>query len=211
MINVSHFITANNHCLSDPLIHNEKSLLVKVAGGDENAFRKLFTAYANLLGEYVLRLAGSEPVTQEIVQDVFLKIWLNRSTLTTVECFKAYLFVVARNHAFNCLKQLAREKNREREWVSAVLHQAVNGSSEETAPEAYKLIEDALALLPAQQKTVYTLSRKDGIRHEEIARKLNISHGTVKKHMVLALRFLKHHVRTHLGFLAILLTDFYSY
>ena len=96
-------------------INIEKELLVKVSQGDENAFGQLFTLYYNQLGDFIMRIAESRPLAQEIVQDVFLKIWLNRATLAEVESFRAYLFVVARNHAFNCLKQIARERNRKKE------------------------------------------------------------------------------------------------
>ena len=154
-----------------------------------------------------MRLTGSEPLAQEIVQDVFLKIWINRAALMEVTCFRAYLFVVAKNHVFNCLKQMARERTRKQEWIQAVLHQA-SLPEEADAPDTGRLLEEAVELLPSQQRKVYTLSRQEGIRQAEIARKLNISHETVKKHMVLALRFLKNHLRTHAGMLLLLLAGF---
>src|SRR4051794_31123528 len=94
-----------------------KIMLLKVAEGDENAFAALFKIYYNQLGEFIMRITESKPLTQEIVQDVFLKIWINRSSLAELDSFKAYLLVVARNHAFNCLKQIAREKSQKKEWV----------------------------------------------------------------------------------------------
>ena len=155
----------------------------------------------------MVRLTASEPLAQEIVQDVFVKIWVNRAALMQVTHFRAYLFVVARNHAFNCLKQIARERTRKREWIQAVLHQA-SVPEEADAADRGHLLEKAVELLPAQQRKVYILSRQEGIRQAEIARKLNISHETVKKHMVLALRFLKNHLRTHAGMLILLMADF---
>ncbi len=152
-----------------------------------------------------MRITQSELLTQEVVQDVFLKIWINRSSLTEVDCFKAYLIVVARNHAFNCLKQIAREQSRKKEWVNSVLHHAVNSIDESDAIDTGKLIDEAVELLPSRQKKVYTLSRREGIRPQEIARELNISHETVKKHMVLALRFLKNHLRTRIGLMIIIM------
>ncbi len=190
---------------------NEKLLLLKVAAGDENAFGQLFQIYYNHLGEFIMRITESEPLTQEIVQDVFLKIWLNRSSLSEMTCFKAYLLVVARNHAFNCLKQIAREQRRKKEWVNAVLYHAVESVNDNNDIDTCMLIDEAVELLPSQQKKVYTLSRTKGIRHDEIARQLNISHQTVKKHMVLALRFLKNHLRSRLNLMIILMTNFLYY
>ncbi|WP_315822286.1 RNA polymerase sigma-70 factor [Paraflavitalea speifideaquila] len=192
--------------MSNLSINDVNGLLLQVSEGDENAFAQLFRAYHNLLADYIMRITESEQLTQEIVQDVFLKIWINRHSLPTIDCFKAYLMVVARNHAFNCLKQIAREKNRKKEWANSVLHLALNNTNEPPFPDPSQLIDEAVELLPRRQKNVYLLSRKEGISQEAIAQKLNISHETVKKHMVLALRFLKNHLRANIRFFLFLIT-----
>lgn len=196
--------------MSTHSINDVKGLLAQVAEGNEQAFAQLFKLHYNQLGDFIFRITESKLLTQEIVQDVFLKIWINRSSLATIESFKAYLIVVARNHAYNCLKQIAREKNRQKQWADTLLHQAVSQDNEtepgNTAEDAGRLLEEAVALLPPQQKNVYLLSRQEGISHDGIAKKLNISHGTVKKHMVLALRFLKNHLRTNSNLLILFIT-----
>ncbi|MEO8413695.1 MAG: RNA polymerase sigma-70 factor [Ginsengibacter sp.] len=181
----------------EPTTNTVQDLLLKVAGGDEIAFSELFKTYYNLLGDFIMRVTESEPLTQEIVQDVFLKIWINRSALAEIHCFKAYLIVVARNHALNSLKQIAREKSRKKEWVDTVLHQASYEAEEPPSIDHFRLVDEAVALLPPQQKKVYTLSRTHGMKHAEIARELNISLETVKKHMVLSLSFLKNKLRSN--------------
>ncbi len=196
--------------MSNTSTYNEKVLLCKVAAGDENAFAQLFKNFYNQLGEFIMRLTESETLTQEIVQDVFLKIWTNRVVLVEIDCFKAYLLVVARNHAFNCLKQIARENNRKKEWVNTVIRLAANEVEEITPTETGNLIDAAVALLPPQQKKVYTLSRQEGFKQEEIARELNISLETVKKHMVLALRFLKHHLRRNSSLFSFFVLSFFQ-
>ena len=183
---------------------NEKALLLRVAEGNENAFAELFNNYYNQLGDFIIRIAESEEVTQEIVQDVFLKIWTNRQALAQVDSFKAYLFTVARNHAFNCLKQTARLRNRQKAYE---YYQTATQQHEEPATaDVLQLVEKAVELLPPRQRSVFLLSRKEGISHELIARKLNISHETVKKHMVLALRFLRDHLRTNLRSLILIIS-----
>jgi RNA polymerase sigma-70 factor (family 1) len=175
------------------------SILLKVAAGNENAFAQLFKNHYHLLGNFIMHITESEILTQEIVQDVFLKIWLNRSSLKEIDCFKAYLMVVARNHTFNCLKQIARENNRKKEWVNSVLRLASDENEKGDTIDSGQLIEEGVALLPPQQQKVYILSRIDGLKHQQIASELNISLETVKKHMVLALRFLKNHLRRNIG------------
>ncbi len=156
-----------------------------------------------------MRIAESKPLTQEIVQDVFLKIWINRVSLSDIDSFKAYLFTVARNHAFNCLKQLARQKNREKEWINSVLQEATHALDDKDEIDAGALVDEAVDLLPPQQKKVYTLSRKNGLKQEEIARELNLSLETVKKHMVLALRSIRNHLRTNIGLLIFFIAGFF--
>ena len=196
--------------MSHHLINSEKILLLKVAEGDEAAFEQLFKIHYNQLGDFIIRITESELLTQEIVQDVFLKIWINRSSLAAIDCFKAYLMVVARNHAFNCLKQIARENSRKKEWVNTVLRQASNDMDETEAKDTSNLIDKGVALLPPQQKKVFMLSREDGLKQQEIASALNISLETVKKHMVLALRFLKGHLRTNSHLFLFFMTVFFK-
>ncbi len=184
-------------------------LLLRVAKGDEIAFGQLFKTYYNQLGDFIIRITESEAVSQEIVQDVFLKIWTNRHLLEDVHCFKAYLMVVARNHTFNCLKKIARENLRKKEWVDSVLALTSQSTDDYIDSQTIDLIDRAVELLPPQQKKVYILSRREKMKQEEIAKVLGVSLETVKKHMVLALRFLKNNLRTHVDLLIFCLIYFF--
>ena len=194
--------------MRDYSTNSVKILLLKVAEGDEIAFGQLFKIYYNQLGKFIMRITESKPLTQEIVQDVFLKIWINRGSLAELESFKAYLLVVARNHAFNCLKQIAREKSRQKEWVNTVSHHASNNVEETATIDTDNLIDEAVELLPPQQKKVYTLSRRYGMKQAEIAGELKISPETVKKHMTLALRFLRIYLHTHIALFILFMAGF---
>lgn len=169
---------------------NIKSLLLKVAEGNENAFGQLFKTYDNQLNGYILSITKSPPLTEEMVQDVFLKIWMNRSSLTEIESFKSYLFIIARNHTFDCLKQISRKKKREKEWINTFINHTSIETPESLIDRSPDKIEEAVKSLPCQQKKIYLLRNK-GLKQMEIARKLDISVETVKKHSMLAKRFLK--------------------
>jgi RNA polymerase sigma-70 factor (ECF subfamily) len=166
-------------------IYEEKELLCRVAKGDEAAFGVLFHAYHQRLGAYIYRLTESFTATEEIVQDVFVKIWLKRATLSEVDHFDAYLFTAARNHAFNYLRKLARERAHQ---ASLPAEEAV---VEEEPDQRAALLEQAISHLPRQQKNVYLLHRRQGLSHAEIAEHLHLSVETVKKHMSLALRSIR--------------------
>lgn len=177
--------------MSDLQPYEEKQILQRIAEGDEQAFKLLFQIYHNKLGNYVHRYTRSFMLTQEIVQEVFLKIWLGRTALREVDSFSAYLFVTARNHTFNALKQIAREYGRQKQWQMD-LKEEFNLNDQNTGyKETVVAVNKAIGALPPQQKKVFLLSREKGLTQEEIARKLQLSITTVKKHMVLALKRLR--------------------
>ncbi|HEX8376439.1 MAG TPA: sigma-70 family RNA polymerase sigma factor, partial [Pedobacter sp.] len=82
--------------------YNESFLLQLTATGDENAFRKIYENYLNKLYSYAFRLTQKEELAEEVVQDVFLKIWVNRGELTEIQKFDSYLYTIVRNQCFNC-------------------------------------------------------------------------------------------------------------
>lgn len=171
--------------------YDDHELLTAIAGGDEIAFTRLFNAYHEKLYTFILRLTQSSETAEDVLQDVFFKIWTNRKLLKGIDNFNAYLFRIARNHAVNGLKRLS---NRD----SILARLAQTGQPDVEGPEdlllkkeAAKQIRDAIDALPPQQKLVYTLSRIEGLKHGEIARQLNLSESTVKNHMVAALQNLR--------------------
>lgn len=169
-------------------LYEERELLCRVAKGEEAAFGILFHAYHQRLGAYIYRLTESFPATEEIVQDVFVKIWLKRATLSAVDHFDAYLFTAARNHAFNYLRKLARERAHQ---ASLPVEEIPVETPVEEPDERVVLLEQAISHLPRQQKNVYLLHRRQGLSHAEIAVHLHLSVETVKKHMSLALRSIR--------------------
>ena len=177
---------------------------MRVAQGDETAFSALFHSYHNKLGAYILKLTESFPLTEEIVQDVFLTIWQHRATLGDIHRFEPYLFVIARNRAFNCLKQLARERSRKMEWLSRRQDEADMEEYVE-ADEGYDtLIDKAIDGLPPQQKKVYLLHNQENMDYQDIAVRLGLSATTVKKHMSLAIRKIREYVSSHMDHVSIL-------
>ena len=135
-------------------------------------------------------------MTEEIVQDAFLKIWMKKEQLSEVESFRAWLFILCRNHTFNCLRQVARNNQQQQAWITQVIQQSQAG--EEATPDSYyELLEEAVHRLSPQQRKVYLLSRHDGLKQEDIARQLRLSRHTVKRHLSLALQAIENYIRMH--------------
>jgi RNA polymerase sigma-70 factor (ECF subfamily) len=180
-------------------LHNEKDLLLRVAEGDESAFRVLYDHYRKKIYALGLFLARSESQAQELVQDVFLKIWEKRRQLREIDHFNAWLRTIARNTAINYLRARAMEKLS---LDRLPVHETSTCFTEDdVADREYSLLlQAAIRQLPPQQQKVYMLHRQQGLCHEAVAEQLDISVLTSKKYMKLALRsiriFLEHRMDT---------------
>lgn len=180
-------------------LHNEKDLLLRVAEGDETAFRLLYDHYRKKIYALGLFLCRSEGQAQELVQDVFLKIWEKREQLREIDHFNAWLRTIARNTAINYLRARAMEKlGLDR---LPVRESSSCFTENDVAEREYSLLlQAAVRQLPSQQQKVYILHRQQGLCHEAVAEQLDISVLTSKKYMKLALRsiriYLEHRMNT---------------
>lgn len=175
--------------------HNEKDLLRYAAEGDSRAFATLFSNYKDKLYYFLLRANGSPEMTEDIIQDVFLKLWKDRASLVDIQNFGGYLYRMAQNHVINSLKRMATETHIIHE-LSQKVEQACSDVEEHISlQETSRNLHFALNKLTPKQKLVYTLSRDKGLRHEEIARSLNISPSTVNNHLIEALRIIRRQLR----------------
>lgn len=178
-------------------LNNERELLVQIAGGNENAFRELMLTYQPLLLTYVFQLIKSAGSAEEIVQDVFLKIWMNRESLADVQRFKGYLFIICRNYALDQLRKITRERELAARWEKEqVWEDSLSPGDTETQAVFFSLLDDAINHLPPQQQKVYLLARRDRLPHAEIARQTGLSVLTVKKYMKLAIAAITTFIRT---------------
>ncbi|MBV8252060.1 MAG: RNA polymerase sigma-70 factor [Chitinophaga sp.] len=164
-----------------------KNLLMQVAAGNEIAFANLFHDWRNKLYTYILRITDSPETAEDVVQEVFLKIWLRRTELNEIDNFSAYLYKMAHNHAISGIRRMAQET-----FILAELYQEALPGLPADEAMLKKQIQEKLKMvvsrLPLQQRLVYTLSRDEGMKQEDIARQLNITISTVQNHMTQALR-----------------------
>lgn len=154
-----------------------------IANGDEISFRVIYDRYHQFLGSYIYQLTRSTNETEEIVQDVFLKLWMTREALNSVENIRSYLFIISKNHALNVIARRMREIAQTKKWQT---EQKNNPVSNEERDILYSLIDKAISALPLQQKKVFLLSRHERLTYAEIAEKLRISRETVKTYLQLA-------------------------
>ncbi|MEC5143264.1 RNA polymerase sigma factor [Chitinophaga sp. 180180018-2] len=171
--------------------YNERELLLRIADGDENAFRVLYDQYRKKIYSLGMFLTKSDILAQEMVQDVFMKIWEKRSQLQDIVYFNAWLRTIARNIALNYFRTLAMEKLGMTRLLACPQGDNRFTESDAADREYAQLMQAAINQLPPQQQKVYVLHRQQGLSHEIIARELGISLFTSKKYMKLALHSIR--------------------
>jgi len=178
--------------------YTEDELLAFIANGDELAFTNLFDNYRDRIYSIAFRITHSTTIAEEIVQDVFLKIWLRRDRLIEIQNFNAYLFVITRNHVYKALKQIAKNYElaafAERDQLAGD-----NDSAGLVMEKEYNLLlRKAIDRLPNQQKKVYQYIKEKGLKREEAAGLLHLSPETVKYHLAEAMKNIRTFCMLHL-------------
>jgi len=175
----------------------EKRLLLQVAEGDETAFKNLFDSYWDHIYTVALALCKSVDLAEDMVQEIFIKVWTHRAELPAIDRFDNYLFIIARNHIYSALKkESTQEKYRQqiKDWFE---YRHETPEQQFLFKEARGLVSQAIAQLTPQQQLVYKMTREDGLSHAEVAAALHLSTNTVRNHMVGALRSIREWLRDH--------------
>jgi RNA polymerase sigma-70 factor (ECF subfamily) len=184
--------------LSKDTSYNEEELLAFIANGDELAFTRLFNYYRDRIYSIAFRITHSTTIAEEIVQDVFLKIWLRRDRLIEIQNFNAYLFVITRNHVYKALKQIAKNY----ELTAFAERDQLAGDNDSAGlvmeKEYNSLLKKAIDRLPSQQKKVYQYIKEKGLKREEAAGLLHLSPETVKYHLAEAMKNIRTFCMLHL-------------
>lgn len=180
-----------------------KKIIAELAHDNDSAMDELFNYYYPRLYNFSRSFLKMEDGIDDLLQEVFVKLWQNRKNINSADTFNAYIFTIARNLLLNELRsRLNNQKMKDR------LHDLSVG-------EEYSLfkqieyndlkekIDLAIGELPARGKEIFMLSRNDGLSHKEIAEKLQISTKTVEYHITQSTSFLKQKLRS-LGMIPIL-------
>jgi RNA polymerase sigma-70 factor (ECF subfamily) len=169
-------------------------LLAGFRDGDMEAFRKIYETFCDPLYRFANSYLKDEFESEEIVQDVFLKVWEKRADVDVQKSFKSYLYRITVNKVFNELKHRVVRQKYEQQAMRNEQHTEETPESSIQYDELNSQLEQLLNELPAQQRTIFMMSRWKGLSNAEIAEQLNLSIRTVENQIYRATRFIKLHL-----------------
>jgi RNA polymerase sigma-70 factor (ECF subfamily) len=167
----------------------ESELIKSIREGDADAFKNLFETYCQALVYFAWRFVKNTQAAENIVQDIFLKVWLNRTRLDPALNTKSYLYKAVKNQA---LQHLRKAKIENRKGNFQVLDDSTKSPEDIlNEKEIAVSVQRAISELPTQSRLIFTMSKYSNLKYSEIAEIQNISIKTVETHMGRALKFLR--------------------
>lgn len=168
-----------------------QDLLTRFRNGDMLAFDQVYELYSHKLFSFVFKILKNEAEVDDIVQEVFVKIWESRNKLEDYKLLNSYIFTIAYNNSIDLIrKRISNNKYLEHLKNYASINFTPSSISQIEFNELKNHVEKLIANLPDRQKQVYLLHREEGFTYPEIAKQLGISKNTVENHMTKALKYL---------------------
>jgi RNA polymerase sigma-70 factor (family 1) len=170
---------------------NEVQLLIALKSGDRHAFEKIYQNYSPRIFLNILKMIKSVDDSQEILQDVFIKVWEKRELIDPEQPFKSYLFQISRYTVYNFFRKVNLDKKL-KAYLSFENTELYTHIEENIAQRENDLIiMNAIEELPPQRKQIYKLCKIEGKSYAEVAMLLGISSSTINDHIVKATKFLR--------------------
>jgi len=181
-------------------IKSNTELVKHLKKGDIAAFDAIYNKYCYKLHQFVFMYLKQEEDAEGIVQEVFIKIWESRGKIDIYASFESFLFTIAYNATMSLLRKRVSE-TKSREYLKSLqqIDSADQVIDEIQFKELNQKVQSLLDQLTPRQREIYFLSREEGLTHEEIAQKLNISKSTVNNHLVSTIKYLKAHISSSLA------------
>ncbi|EDM37761.1 RNA polymerase ECF-type sigma factor [Pedobacter sp. BAL39] len=183
----------------------DKDLLLRISLGEDEAFERLFRRYRSQIFNYLFKISKSRESSEEMVTDVFVKLWQSREILNEINNFPSFIFQVARNKAYDFLRMAAKDR-----VLEELIWNEINAESDSRTDgkilfeELQQHLDHAISKLSPQRQVVFRMSREQHLTHDQIATHLSLSKSTVKNHMIDALRFVREHMKSSMELVILL-------
>jgi len=178
-------------------LYDQRSILDRVALGDEQAFAIFFNHHWPQVYGTGLRLTKSSEKAQDLAQDIFIKLWENRERLTDVKQEDAYVYILSKHVILDFLRKRVFDTENLEILIEYFEDNSINPQEKLEYHELENTLKSAIDQLPGKIKDVFVLSRMEGLTHEQIAQKLAISETSSKTYIVRALRDIRKYMALH--------------
>ncbi len=179
---------------------DEKVLFESIKKGHLQSFENLFHQYYPYLCAYAEKFTRDHHAAEEIVQEFFVQLWEKREQLNINSSVKNYFFRSVKNL---CLNQIQHQKVRNKHALILLQESKTGELHDENyiEPDLASKIEESISALPEKRQEIFRLSREEGLKYREIAKKLNVSIKTVETQMSLAIKTLREKLKDYSSFL----------
>ena len=177
--------------MKKPFENNEIEILRRLRKGDEVAFEIIFHRYKNRVKGFVHKLLPPNISSDVILQEVFIKIWINRKNIDPAKNFSSFVFTISKNLVLDQLKSTVNKKliYAERHILEEII--AGNEPQKTSEEDMEIMLQNCINKLPTRRRQIFNLSRFEGLTYKQIAAKLNISENTVDTQIRKSLQFLR--------------------
>lgn len=166
-------------------------MLKDLANSDEQTFRVIFDHYKGPFHATAFKMTRSAGIAEEIIQEVFVTLWMKRKLVADADNPEGYLFTILHNSIYSHFRKLAQERRLESKLEQQREYSYNNIETILIEKEDRTILENVINQLPPQQRLIYKLAKQEGISREEIATQLNISPNTVRNHLSAAVEHLR--------------------
>jgi RNA polymerase sigma-70 factor (family 1) len=177
------------------IINQDRERIISLQEDNNKAFEYFYDQYRNKVYNFALKLLVDPDLAREIVQQVYIKFWENRSKLDPERPVEPYLYVITRNACFDWLARVNRDRKMKGYFLE-LNEIRCNETENSTLCQDYKeLAARAVAILPGKRRQVFELCHNEGLTYEQIAVKLGISKNTVKTHLLKSYQTIKDYIK----------------
>lgn len=170
----------------------------QIAAGDQRAFRQLFDHFAEKLCGFAFSIIKNKEGAIEIVDEVFVKCWKQRTGMTAIRQMRTYLYTATKNASLNYLSARAHLQVTDPfDFINIQLQDEASPEQQMITAEIFNKIRAAVDELPPRCKMIFKLVREDNLKYREVAEILNLSVNTVDAQMVIAVKRISEKVRPH--------------
>lgn len=185
--------------MSPDNLHDKEELkyLEDLKDGQQYAFDFIYARYSKMLLPKIQRMIKLNEVVDELLQDVFVKVWLNRAEIDVNKSFKAWIFTIAQNTIYAYYRKLALDVKMQRHLLETFAEFYDQTEAYIFNKERVELLNQAIEKLPPQRKEIFKLCRIEGKSYQEAAEILSLSPSTVSNQLVSATKYIKRYVFFH--------------